>query len=154
MLFQRVLFFLISAIVALACGCEETETPTWRTDRVRLAGILKRKAGLSREEFLTHWLSHGELFKTTEMAKSVLRYEEMPINETISDMLASTGAVTFPGYDGIAIFEGNSFDELLSVLSSPEHEEIIVPDEEKFLDRNATITIPLNFAVILDRDAE
>ncbi|EEC00044.1 hypothetical protein MPER_00108, partial [Moniliophthora perniciosa FA553] len=40
------------------------------------------------------------------------------------------------------------------VLSSPEHEEIIVPDEEKFLTRNATIIVPLDFATILDRDAE
>ncbi|EEB92018.1 hypothetical protein MPER_09531, partial [Moniliophthora perniciosa FA553] len=77
-----------------------------------------------------------------------------PLTETIGQMLASTGALTLEGYDGIAMFEGNSFDELLGVLSSPEHDAIIVPDEEKFLTRNATITVPLNFATILDRDAE
>ncbi|ESK84367.1 glyoxalase family protein [Moniliophthora roreri MCA 2997] len=154
MLFQKVYLLLMGAAAALACGCQEEAAPTWRTDRVRLAGVLKRKEGLTYEEFLTHWLSHGELFKTTNMSKSVLRYDEMPINGTISQMLKSTGALTFDGYDGIALFEGNSYDELLGVLSSPEHEEIIVPDEEKFLTRNATIIIPLNLATILDRDAE
>jgi hypothetical protein len=75
MFVRSLLLTFVATATAVMATCPEK--PTWRTDRVRLAGVLKKKEGLSREEFLEHWLAHGELFKTTEMAKSVLKYEEV-----------------------------------------------------------------------------
>lgn len=50
---------------------------TLRTDRVRLAGFLKRKEGVSKEEFSRRWLLHAEIFKGTKMADVILKYEQV-----------------------------------------------------------------------------
>ncbi|KAJ7605460.1 hypothetical protein DFH06DRAFT_1020234 [Mycena polygramma] len=74
----------------------------------------------------------------------------MPINDTINALLNASGTLT-TNYDGLAMFEGTSFDVLLTALNSPDAVNIINPNEETFLDRNATITFPLNFGVVLDK---
>ena len=52
-----------------------------RTDRVRLAGLLKKKEGLTREEFLSYWLGHhGPLFSSLDIVKTNLsKYEQVSL---------------------------------------------------------------------------
>lgn len=50
-----------------------------RTDRVRLAILLKKKQGLTNEEFLGYWLNnHAKLFSSLEIVKkNLLKYEQV-----------------------------------------------------------------------------
>ncbi|KAJ7506024.1 hypothetical protein B0H11DRAFT_1707585 [Mycena galericulata] len=75
----------------------------------------------------------------------------MPINATVNAMLNASGSLT-TDYDGMVLFEGTSFDELLAGFSSPQALSIINPNEELFLERNLTITIPMNFASVVDKE--
>ncbi|KAF9461948.1 hypothetical protein BDZ94DRAFT_1262575 [Collybia nuda] len=125
--------------------------PTFETTPVQVVGFLKRKDGLSKEEFKTHWLQHGALFRSLNISKAITKYDELLVNDETNDLLKSMGALTTE-WDGLAIMEGRSFEEVLGILSSDEHEQYIVPDEEKFLDRNATQVMPINFAEIINRN--
>lgn len=51
--------------------------PVLVKDRVRVAGFLKRKQGLSKEEFRRRWLEHGKLFRSLEISKFITRYEQV-----------------------------------------------------------------------------
>ncbi|KAJ7455998.1 hypothetical protein B0H11DRAFT_1739528 [Mycena galericulata] len=75
----------------------------------------------------------------------------MPINDTINAMLNASGTL-ITTYDGLAVFEGESFDIILTALSSSVAVDIIYPNEDTFLDRNATVTMPLNFGIVLDKE--
>ncbi len=46
-------------------------------NRVRVAGFLKRKLGISKEEFTRRWIQHAELFKSTELSKNILKYDQV-----------------------------------------------------------------------------
>lgn len=50
-----------------------------RTDRVRLAILLKKKQDLTNEEFLNYWLnSHAKLFTSLEIVKkNLVKYEQV-----------------------------------------------------------------------------
>ncbi|KAF9007799.1 hypothetical protein BDZ89DRAFT_1079233 [Hymenopellis radicata] len=123
--------------------------PSLRTDRVRVAAFLKRKEGISKEEFTRRWLLHAELFKSTEMSKVVLKYEQMHVNDETNALLKGMGALTCD-WDGIAIVEGASFETILSILSSGEYLKVLVPDDEGYLDRAKTTVVPLNFGTFID----
>jgi hypothetical protein len=106
-------------------------------------------------------------FKFLEQGILIIHNLQLLVNDETNDLLKSMGALTTE-WDGLAIMEGKSFSEVLGVrvcsldvesslmrfqiLSSDEHEKYIVPDEEKFLDRNATQVMPVNFAEIINRD--
>ncbi|PBK69045.1 hypothetical protein ARMSODRAFT_957358 [Armillaria solidipes] len=119
-------------------------------NRVRVAGFLKRKPGISKEEFTRRWLQHAELFKSTEMSKNVLKYDQMHVNDETNALLKQMGAPTCD-WDGIAIMEGESFEKILSITTNEEYERVIVLDELGFLDREKTQVVPLNFGVFIDR---
>ncbi|KAF9021123.1 hypothetical protein BDZ89DRAFT_1071690 [Hymenopellis radicata] len=120
-----------------------------RTDRVRVVGFLKRKEGISKEEFTRRWLLHAAMFKSMEMSKVILKYEQMHVNDETSALLKGMGALTCE-WDGIAIMEGESFEKVLSITSSEEYFKVLVPDEEEFLDRAKTTVVPMNFGTFKD----
>jgi hypothetical protein len=52
-------------------------TPVLNKDRVRIVGFLKKKAGMSKEEFTRRWLEHGKLFRSLDISKVVTKYEQV-----------------------------------------------------------------------------
>ncbi len=56
---------------------DTTSTPPYRTDRVRLMFLLRKKAGLSDQEFQDHWRTvHANLFAAMPLARTnLLKYE-------------------------------------------------------------------------------
>ncbi|KAF7979984.1 hypothetical protein HWV62_43836 [Athelia sp. TMB] len=140
-----------------------------RTDRVRLAGLLKKKEGLTREEFLSYWLGHhGPLFSSLDIVKmNLTKYEQVSLFcyyyvvrcakvDADAECHPSAPAATALGqviplaqWDGMVIFEGESFEKIMAVFSSAEYTAKVAPDEEEFLDRKATQFLALDLATII-----
>ena len=95
---------------------------------MRLIAFVKRRADLSREDFLDYWHSqHGPLIRDTpELRRHLLAYEQHPAREDDRS-----------GWDGVAVQEFASWDDFLARLSGPAAERMRA-DEENFLDTSAT----------------
>ena len=55
-------------------------------------------------------------------------------------------------YDGLVIFDAVSFEKINEILVSKEYNEIVVPDEEKFLDRKKYIAFPGKVVTVFEND--
>ncbi|KAF8186576.1 hypothetical protein K438DRAFT_2153255 [Mycena galopus ATCC 62051] len=53
-------------------------------------------------------------------------------------------------WDGMSIFEGESFAKIFEVFQSEQYQKIIVPDEENFIDRTKFQMIPFDLHTALD----
>ena len=98
---------------------------------IKLVAFLKRKPGLTREEFEDHWLHrHAPLIANTpELARHIVRYEQhrrTPDHEWMGS----------PEYDGITIQWMESPKSFEAFVNEPKYLELIYPDEERFLDRD------------------
>ncbi|KAF5385132.1 hypothetical protein D9615_000971 [Tricholomella constricta] len=119
----------------------------FRTDRVRIIIFVKRKPGLSKEEFSRYWKGpHAELFTSLEtVKKNVIKYEQAHVNDKyITAPQAMAMGLTAPDWDGFAVFDAESYDKLFEVFSSEEYAKIAVPDEENFIDRPKFQILPLD----------
>jgi uncharacterized protein (DUF1330 family) len=88
---------------------------------VLLITHLKRKAGMTPEEFQQHWEhTHGPLVRQ-HMGKYIERYEQHP---------------PLPGqeWDGIAIMTFSGPEKFDQFLKDPAYPKEIFPDEQRFLD--------------------
>ncbi|KII84841.1 hypothetical protein PLICRDRAFT_45648 [Plicaturopsis crispa FD-325 SS-3] len=121
-----------------------------RTDRVRMVVLVRRKEGISREEFARYWVGqHSQLFAGLAVTKkNILKYEQGHVD---SDMERSLGAIGGEPYDCFSFVEAESFEKMAAVLSDEEFLNTIPQDEEKWLDRSATRFFPLNIATVLDQ---
>ena len=101
---------------------------------VKLVCFLKRKEGLSLDEFYEHWFGHhAPLIRSTpELARHVLRYEQ---HKRVTEP-AWCGT---EGYDGITVQWFESVDEFVAFTAEPKYAELIEPDEKAFLDRDAFV---------------
>jgi uncharacterized protein (TIGR02118 family) len=116
---------------------------------IKIALLLVRKKGMSREEFQEYWLKvHGPLVMgIPENKRHVLKYVQ---SHTLSDwfpFLAGDG----PLYDGAAEIWCDSVSEGLDMFAEPKCEELIRPDELKFLDPEKTVALFMNEHTIYQR---
>lgn len=105
---------------------------------ITLIVAAKRKAGMSREEFEDHWLNrHAPLvLSVPEFARHLKRYALYPL----ADDGEAPGLGSLPGYDGVGQLWFESVDKMMEAFSEPKYLELIRPDEEMFLDRDACLT--------------
>ncbi|KAF8899394.1 hypothetical protein BD779DRAFT_1429099, partial [Infundibulicybe gibba] len=105
----------------------------FRKDRVRLVLLIKRKEGITNEEFSEYWAnSHARLFSSVPIVKqNLLKYEQAHMNEQ------PVNSIGFPAakWDGIAVFEATSYDKILAIFDSEEYKNTVIPDELRFVDR-------------------
>lgn len=96
---------------------------------VKLVCLVKRKPGLSPEEFHHHWREvHGPLVRGTEMARQyVLRYEQ-------HHRLPSDYQRADTDWDGVAVMWFASTDDYWAFVSHPDYATTVHPDEQQFLD--------------------
>ena len=88
--------------------------PTMPTGPVRCLVLLKKKPGMTREEFDNYWLDvHGPI---AEHYPHVLRYSQLHILESRND----TGARTDFEVDGIVDFVFDDISNIPKVWTSPE----------------------------------
>ena len=99
---------------------------------VKMFALLRRRQGMSVEEFRDHWRDvHGPLIRNTpELARHIVRYEQHPRHRP--DALSGTD-----GVDGVAVQWFDSIDDFLGFISEPGYQELIAPDERRFLDTDS-----------------
>ena len=103
---------------------------------VKLTCLLKRKPGMSVEEFHRHWRDvHGPLIAgLPNLARHVVRYEQHP-------RLEGSQAVGTAGFDGVAEQWFRSLDDFMAFVGEPDYARHVAPDEERFLDRAGLVWI-------------
>jgi uncharacterized protein (TIGR02118 family) len=101
---------------------------------VKLLCFLKRKAGMSLEDFNRHWReTHGALIAgLPKLARHIVRYEQ-------HRRLPGHAHLGTPGYDGVAVQWFDSIDGFMAFVSEADYAEHVFPDEERFLDRSGLV---------------
>lgn len=96
---------------------------------VTMFALLRRRPGMSHEEFVDHWRNHhGPLIAgTPELAALIQRYEQHVRHRP--DAISGT-----PDVDGVAVQQFASIDDFVAFFSHPLYPELIAPDEKRFLD--------------------
>src|SRR5215211_9531938 len=102
---------------------------------IKLICVVKRNASLSVEEFHDHWRSrHARLISETPgVADRIVRYEQ---NHRTVDDYARGG-----DFDGVAIQWFDSMDDFVAMVSHPEYQARVAPDEAALLDREGLVWI-------------
>lgn len=105
---------------------------------IKITFCLKRKPGLSLEEFHDYWLNkHGPLVRQHQKALRMVRYVQLHAIDTklSAGMQAARGAPE--GFDGVAELWWESLEDLEASTSDPAAREagrILLEDEAKFID--------------------
>lgn len=95
---------------------------------VKMFAVLRRKQGISHEEFVTHWRDvHGPLIRDSALARHIVRYEQHPRHRP--DGLSGND-----GIDGVAVQWFRSIDDFAAFISDPLYPELVAPDELRFID--------------------
>jgi len=101
---------------------------------IKLVVFLKRKDGMSREEFYDHWENHHAplIANTPELARHIIRYEQL--RRTTDAPWMGT-----EDYDGITMQWMESSASFEAFIAEPTYTELIAPDEQRFLDTSALV---------------
>lgn len=116
---------------------------------VRLICLLKRKPGMSVEEFREHWHErHGPLITATPaIAQHVVLYEQyLPADSPIP---------LGREFDGVTIMGFEEADDFLAFVNEDDYAAVIAPDEQSFLDLDGLVGIIVGepTTVVADRSA-
>lgn len=112
---------------------------------MKLFAFVKRKEGLSREEFLRYWRDvHGPLIRDTPgLGDRTVRYVQHAAHGNDRS-----------GWDGVAEQEFESWDDLMAMIGGPAGEAMRA-DEANFLDpESIKVVFTDDSVVVVDRSAE
>ncbi|KAL1724298.1 hypothetical protein EV715DRAFT_285467 [Schizophyllum commune] len=123
-----------------------------RKDRVRLIYLVKRRKDMTHEEFANYWLNvHSRIFAGSRVAHYYMsRYEQMHPSAVTAKAWAEKYGIPATTFDGVGLFEANSFEDIRAVFDSPEYKAHIHRDEYNFIDHGASQIIPMNYWVGFD----
>lgn len=101
---------------------------------IKMICFLKRKVGLSRDDFREHWLHrHGPLVASLpDFRRHIVRYEQ---NCRLDSDYARDEDGAVAGFDGVTIQWFASRRDFYSFAMEPSYKDTIFLDEAKFLDR-------------------
>ncbi|ESK92396.1 ethyl tert-butyl ether degradation [Moniliophthora roreri MCA 2997] len=128
-----------------------TRQYTSRTDRVRILILLEKKHSLSTEEFQHYFLNvHSKIVaKFAEGKDGLIKYEQLHVNQEERAFIKDMGQ-TVPNYDGVTLFDFESFDKFEAFFSSSEYISDIGSDIERFLHTTTALVLRLNIVPIID----
>lgn len=115
------------------------------TDPVRLFAFVKRRADLSREQFLDHWRNvHGPLIRDTPgLAARIVRYEQHAARPDDRS-----------GWDGVAMQEFATWEDFVAMLADPAADAMRA-DEGAFLDPGSIkVVFTEDRVVVIDPDRD
>lgn len=106
---------------------------------IRVTFLLRRKAGLSSQEFSDYWLKeHGPLVASVSSTLNMLRYVQVhTIDDPINDAMALARGGMEPAYDGVAEvwFENRAAFVAASATATGRAAAVaLVKDEANFID--------------------
>ena len=107
---------------------------------VRITILLKKLDTISTEEFNYYWSQqHPSIFLSVPIVRQNLtRYSQFHVDAAVTAGLATHGLPVSP-YDGGAEFWADSYESAMAVFQDPEYLRVVVPDEQKFLQREAAV---------------
>lgn len=112
---------------------------------VSIIAFLKRKPGMSHDEFYHHWLNvHGPLVKPWATKHGFLEYRQIHLLPSINAERASVGPENkantgLENWDGCATFELESIEVFEAAFRDPYYLDVIAKDEDKFVDKAAGV---------------
>jgi hypothetical protein len=103
---------------------------------IKLICFIKRKPGLSLEDFREHWLNnHGPLIASLpDFRRHIIRYEQ---NCRVDSDYERDRAGASEGFDGVTVQWFESRRDFYAFAMEPSYKDTIFVDEERFLDRSA-----------------
>jgi len=106
---------------------------------IKLVFTLRRREGMSREEFQHYWLEkHGPLVRQHAATLHIRRYVQVHRHETAAnDALAAQRGCQPAFYDGVAELWWDSLEDLAAVMSDPAAQaagQELLEDEARFID--------------------
>jgi hypothetical protein len=106
---------------------------------IRLVFVLRRKAGLSREEFQEYWRrEHGPKVAAHSSHLRILRYVQVhTIDDPVNAQMADTRGGMEEPYDGVAELWWWTREQIVETLETAAAQEAgaeLVEDEAKFID--------------------
>lgn len=107
---------------------------------VKLIVCVRRKAGLTREEFSTYWRQqHGPLVKSVpEFMRHVRKYVQCHLTAAALPGEARFGSLA--DYDGVGELWFDSPESMQQAFNEPRYLAVIRPDELKFLDHDQCLS--------------
>ncbi|TDL15531.1 hypothetical protein BD410DRAFT_756379 [Rickenella mellea] len=105
---------------------------------IRVVALIKKKEGMTHEEFSDYWgKNHSKIFTSLKAVKqNLIKYNQFHVLPKLQDEFASLGMSLAP-YDGAAEFWCEKKEDIFALFSDEEYRQNAVPDEQKFLDRAA-----------------
>ena len=105
---------------------------------IKIVYCLRRKPGISREEFQRYWLDvHGPMVKARGEAIGMRRYVQSHAVETPMNAALAGARGGLESYDGVMEGWWDSEAEALAALSTPDGQATardLLDDEGKFID--------------------
>ena len=100
---------------------------------VKFVVCVRRKPGISEEEFHRYWRdTHGPLVRSVpEFMRHVRRYVQ---SHAVTDARSSFPAGGGPPFDGFAELWFDDVEAIRRAFAEPRYLEVIRPDEPKFAD--------------------
>jgi hypothetical protein len=101
-----------------------------------IAYVMRRKPGLSQEEFFKLYAEHGQVMAMA--ARGLLRYEQYPLR--VAESLGDIYSTGLPEYDALSVYTYETAEdaEFTSRLNE------VIEDSERFIDFATMITLPVN----------
>ena len=107
---------------------------------IKLVMCLRRKPGMTREQFQDYWLNrHGPFFQSKAAAMRAKKYVQSHTLETPLNQGFRESRGMEPEFDGVAEVWFESEAELIEAMSSPEGQELgaaLLEDEQNFIDHS------------------
>jgi uncharacterized protein (TIGR02118 family) len=106
---------------------------------IKLVALLKRRQGMSSEEFMTYYESHHAKLAEKTLRGNVVRYFRRYLNPLAHPL---SGAVDSPRYDAIVEMWFQSparMQEAMALLAAPGVAEVLAADEKRLFDTAQTL---------------
>ncbi len=106
---------------------------------IKLVFMLKRRDGMTREEFQRYWREeHAQLVKRHAAVLGIRRYVQTHARATpLDDALAGSRGAPPSAYDGVAELWRDSLEDLIGAASSGDGQAAqleLLEDERRFID--------------------
>ncbi|KAJ7582215.1 hypothetical protein C8J56DRAFT_957246 [Mycena floridula] len=103
---------------------------------VHITVSLKRRPDISFEEFDEIWTNHAKVFSGIKYVQdNFIRYTQFRIKKDLGAPFLAAGRKNVNTFDGIAHFEMESVDVFVNLVKDEEYLRVVVPDEDRFVDR-------------------
>jgi uncharacterized protein (TIGR02118 family) len=98
---------------------------------VTLVFLAKRRTGMDPRDFHQHWRDHHGPLVARLLGHHLVSYQQ----------LHRHAALDGDGYDGAAILRFRSMDDFHAFIADPAYTDEVGPDEETFIDRDASAMV-------------